>query len=77
MSQGRNRQDSPPPGTSGVIDIGGGFKASYMDLRTSGRILNDYGAGVDENKTYWVRHSIAGAQILGPVLEVVEGNPDA
>ena len=62
-------------GTSGTLPVRGmpGVRDSYTDIPMSGEILNDYGFGVDDDKRYWVRISIGGWQVLGPVLEVLPG----
>lgn len=62
----------PKAGTSGVIESGG-LKFHYSDIPMSGSLLRDSPncpKWVREDVVYWVRHSIGGAVILGPMLRV-------
>jgi hypothetical protein len=65
-------------GTTGSLPVHGmpGLRASYTDIPMSGELLKDDPScpdWVEDGKRYWVRHSIGGLQILGPVLDVIEG----
>lgn len=62
----------PRAGTHGVIESGG-LRFHYSDLPMSGELLKDdpnCPEWVQDGTTYWVRHSLDGTVILGPVLHV-------
>lgn len=52
-----------------------GLRAAYTDIPMSGELLKDNPNcpdWIEDGKRYWVRHSIGGMQILGPVLHVMD-----
>lgn len=68
----------PKPGTSGTIKSVEGLDLRYTDIPVSGELLRDdpyCPDWVQAGTVYWIRHSVAGAMILGPVLHVEDGTP--
>ena len=64
---------NPKPGTSGVLTTADGYRVRYDDIPMSGGLLKDdpnCPDWVDEGKRYWVRHSLGGMMIVGPVLQI-------
>jgi hypothetical protein len=75
MTNSRSKNRDPKPGTSGVLTTVDGYRVRYDDIPMSGELLKDdpnCPDWVEVGKRYWVRHSIGGMQIVGPILTVVD-----